>query len=99
MLRLRPRPQAGFSALTLAINRARELAFARTYLAFGKARLTHSLDDGHLTHVVVSKNDISRLSRIRSTLSMFSFLHRRLTGQALFQITSSCNYVLGFRLC
>ena len=70
MLRVPAITQQGFPISTIVVNEVRDLSFARTYLAFGKARLTFSLEDGHLTHVVVSKNDDSRLSQIRSALSM-----------------------------
>jgi len=63
------------------VNQVRDLSFARTYLAFGKARLTATLDDRNLTHVVVSNNDLSRLSQIRSTLSTY-FLLQRITNRS-----------------
>lgn len=68
---VQPEAQTRFPTLLVVINRTRDVAFARTYLAFGKARLTSSLDDSQLTHVVVSNNDRSRLSQIRSTLSTY----------------------------
>jgi len=62
-----------FSQFDGYVYQARDVAVARTYLAFGKARLTASLDDSKLTHVVVSNNDRSRLSQIRSTLSTYCY--------------------------
>jgi hypothetical protein len=49
-----------------------ELAFVSTYLKFGKGCVTDTLDDDCLTHIVVSMDDRSRLSSIRSKLSKFS---------------------------
>jgi len=47
----------------------RDLRLASTYLAFGKARIVESLDDIELTHVVVSPDDLSQLSRVRNHFS------------------------------
>lgn len=72
---VQPEGQTKFPTLMVVINHVRDVAFARTYLAFGKARMTSSLDDSQLTHVVVSNNDRSRLSQIRSTLSTYYSYH------------------------
>jgi len=39
------------------------------YLTFGKARLSGTLGDSDLTHVVVDLDDLSHLDKIRSELS------------------------------
>lgn len=61
--------QSGFLTIGVESYNRSDIRFAHTYLAFGKARLAASLNDIDVTHVVVGKDDLSRLSQIRSTLS------------------------------
>ena len=59
----------GFLIIEVEPYNHSDVRFARTYLAFGKARLAASLNDLDITHVVFGKGELSRLSQIRLKLS------------------------------
>ena len=50
-------------------------------MKFGKGRITDTLDDDRITHVVVSQHDRTRLSSIRSKLSKFVLLRVIVTSR------------------